>query len=75
MRLSLPRVPASSAALVGGSDRPRGAQVFDGTEAERVGLVLEATAPEKVQARALSLAHSVAAASPVAVRSCVKSLR
>jgi enoyl-CoA hydratase/carnithine racemase len=50
-------------------------EVITGTEAARIGLVLEAVPTEDVLPKALALARSIAKASPVAVRTCVKSLR
>ena len=46
-----------------------------GAEAARIGLVLEAVAPEEVLPRTLALARQVAAQAPVAVRSCARTLR
>jgi len=48
---------------------------ISGEEAARIGLVLEAVAPEDVLPRTLALARKVAAQAPVAVRSCARTLR
>lgn len=50
-------------------------EVIDGAEAKRIGLVLEALPKEDVVRYSQDLAAKIAAASPVAVRSCVQSLR
>lgn len=49
--------------------------VIDGEEAERLGLVAEAVDSGEVLPRATDLARRMAEAAPVAVRSCVRSLR
>ena len=50
--------------------------VFTGQEAKELGLVLEtASSPEETVERAKALAQSCAQKAPVAVRSCVRSLR
>jgi enoyl-CoA hydratase len=50
-------------------------EVILGWEAQRLGLVLEALPTDAVIPRGLTLARQIAAQGPVAVRSCVRSLR
>lgn len=50
-------------------------EVISGAEAADIGLVLEAVEDNEVLHRALSIAETIAAQAPVAVRSCVRSLR
>ena len=50
-------------------------QVIKGEEAARIGLVAEAVADDSVLKRALELATIMAHNSPVAVRTCIQSLR
>lgn len=50
-------------------------ELISGEEAARIGLVLEATEEDKVLPTALQLAEKMAAQGPLAVRSCVRSLR
>ena len=51
-------------------------ETISGTEAEKHGLVLETCEnSEDVLPRALAIAGEIAAAAPIAVRSCVRTLR
>ena len=51
-------------------------QVISGTEAHRIGLVSEITeSPEACVERSVALARQMCAAAPLAVRTCVRSLR
>ena len=51
-------------------------KVIDGTEAHRIGLVSEVTeTPEKCLGRAMELAEEMSAAAPLAVRTCIRTLR
>ena len=50
-------------------------QTLTGDEALKIGLVSESVAAEEVLPRALALAQKIAANSPVAVRTCIQTLR
>ena len=51
-------------------------KVIDGNEAHRIGLVSEVTnTPEECVQRAVKLAREMSAAAPLAVRTCVRTLR
>jgi len=50
-------------------------KVFDGAEAERIGLVLEAVEADQVLPTAIKIASEIASQSPVAVKSLVRALR
>ena len=49
--------------------------MLTGDEALKIGLVSESVAAEEVLPRALALAQKIAANSPVAVRTCIQTLR
>lgn len=49
--------------------------MFDGAEAERMGLVAEAVPPAEVVPRAVAMATEIASQSPIAVQSLIRSLR
>ncbi|RYE95218.1 MAG: enoyl-CoA hydratase/isomerase family protein, partial [Methanobacteriota archaeon] len=50
-------------------------EVVSGEEAAHMGLVLEAVEDEELMPRTMALAAKIASQAPVAVRSCVRSLR
>ena len=50
-------------------------ELIDGMTAKNIGLVLESLEKDEVIPRAEQLAHQIASASPIAVRSCIRTLR